>query len=297
MKFRRPHTEERNQKARSAEMVGLHGEIEPALEFGPREVVLEDVWQRIDGYLNGDKPMLSPETFPFIRLSVLDPELQKKAEQDQDLAGEVQSAIYNRAQSEIEPDFYVNGELAKYAGLFPAVLNGLDESLFPFPHDLQKTLDSFTDYPSREYFIGEFLGKVRGLVQLFPEEKSLIYEKLETIQLWDNAIKQARIISRFRGEVVNHLPSVVANLAIIFPEKTDEILELVRPLWADLQKRLQTWGNSLDAELSSQDPNERPHVDTVGRYVDAILGMVVLAELSHKKKLPASQPLPNRLVA
>lgn len=296
MKLTSFQSERSARRLKSTEVVGAPEPIE-LLEFDPTKVVPEYTWLLIDSYLKTERVWRSRQTLPFIRLSVLDPELQKRAKQDQDLADEVQSEIYDHVKHEWESDLKVNGELARYASLLPEVLDRLDNSSFPFPHDLQKSLDTLTEYPSREFYIGQVAMRVKGLIQLFPENRSLIYDKLQTIQMWDKAIQEAREISRLPGQVIDYLPALLANLAIIFPEKIDEILGVIRPHWIDLQQRMQTWGITLGEELDHVDVMDRPRSGELEIYVDNILGMSVLAELSHKKKLSSPQPLPQRLVA
>lgn len=299
MKLLCPQFEGAGKRPKAAEMVGRPEPIEPVLEFDPLKIVPPEIWRRVNQLLQMDKSSRPPEIFPLLRLAEFDSELKGRVQQDPDFADQIQSEIYNvgKYANHGDKDISVNAELARYSSLFPEVLSGLDDDLFPFPHDLQKSLDSFTEYRGSEYFTGELAQSMAALLQLFPDRKDLVLEKLESIHYWEKTIEETREISRLPGDVVDILPAFLAHLAIIFPDKVEEILGVIQPRWALLQERMEAWGRYIDHEFDSPDVMERPHSATVARYVDNIFGMSILAERSRKRKMRAPQQLPDRLVA
>lgn len=267
------------------------------LEFDPLRVVPTFIWDRIDTYPIRDRSLRSSAELPLLRLALVKPELKKMAVQDPELIAEIQVEISTNSRGILDPDAYMNTELGRYAELFPDVLQGLDEPLAPYPHDFNKSIESWSAHNYIVRDIALFAPQVKALLQLFPEKRSVIYEKIESFEFWDKGIEQATRISHLPGQVLDTLPAILADLVFIFPDKKADILEVVRPVWGKLQKRMVTWGHMLDADFDAQDPMDRPMSSSVTAYVDNILGMAELARLSHEQFSSSPQPLPTRLVA
>lgn len=281
---------------KSMDAVGLWENGGTGLEFDVKKVFDSVIWDRVDRVLKADRTMRPSAELPLLRLVLLDSALRSRAEQDDELPGQIQVAIYNVAQYELDADMAMNAELAKYADLFPAVMNGLDDPLTPSPHDFQKSLDSFDGY-SLDRDMEILAPRMRALLRLFPEKRDVIFKKIDELQFWDKGMKGARELSAVPGEALNYLPGILAHLAVIFPERKEEILELIRPRWRQLQDRLTSWGNQLDIELDHPEPTMQPGSKSVTSYVDNILGMAYLAELSQVKTLSTPSKLPERLVS
>lgn len=238
MKLRRDTgLEGRKRRLRAAEVVGRSEQVDPGLEFDALQVIGRKVWKRVDRCLKAYKDMRSTDELPFLRLSVFDSELRLRAEQDDELPGQIQLAIFNVARHEVDPDIAVNTELAKYVDLFPEVMSGLDEPLAPVPHDLDKSLAPFDGFWV-DHDIEILAPRMRALIQLFPEQRDLIFQKMEQLQFWEHALRGAQDLSKVPGEALNHLPAIVANLAFIFPDRKADLLELIRPRWNQLTGRL-----------------------------------------------------------
>lgn len=297
MKLRRDAgLEGRKRRLRTAEVAGRSEQVDPGLEFDAKKVIEKEIWDRVDRCLNAHRDTRPSDELAFLRLAVFDLERRLRAEQDDELPAQIQLAIFNVARHEVDPDIAVNTELAKYIDLFPEVMSGLDEPLAPTPHDLDKSLASFDGYSRIDHDIELLAPRMRALVQLFPEQQDLIFQKIEQLHFFEKAMKGAQELSQVPGEALNHLPAVLANLAVIFPERKEDILEIIRPRWNILQARLKAWGNLLNMELDDPDPDQRPLSPAVITYVDNVLGMAYLANLSQSKSLSASPKLPERLV-
>lgn len=290
--------EARRRSMKSVEAVGAAEQVDPGLEFDVLKVVPPKIWDRVDTILRSDRYDRSSDELPFLRLAVFDLARRLKAEQDDDLPGKVQVDIYNFARHDIHPDIVMNTELAKYVDLFPRVLDGLDELLSPFHHDFDKSLTSFDGYTHRiDHFIALLAPRMKALVQLFPEKRDEIFQKIEQLQFWEKGLKGAQMLSQVPGDALNDLPAILASLAVIFPERKEDILEVIRPRWNELTRRLTSWGNVLDMELDDPHPDQQPDRQSVTAYVDNIMGMAFLADLSQVKSLSTPPKLPERLTA
>lgn len=296
MKLRREPGEGRKRRLRTAEVAGRSEQVDPGLEFEVKKIVEKEIWDRVDRCLNASRDMRPSDELPFLRLAVFDLERRLRAEQDDELPAQIQLAIFNVARHEVDPDIAVNTELAKYEDLFPEVISGLDDPLAPVPHDLDKSLTSFDGFSQIDHDIELLAPRMRALVQLFPDQKELIFQKMEQLQFWDKALKGAQDLSQVPGEALNHLPAILANLAVIFPDRKEELLDIIRPRWNQLTGRLTAWGRLLNMELDDPDPDNRPGRQSVNAYVDNILGMAYLADLSQSKMLQTTPKLPERLI-
>lgn len=289
-------SEGRRQLMKSVEAVRAAEQGDPALEFDVLKVISPQIWDRIDKILRSDRHDRSSDELPLLRLAVFDLARRLKAEQDDDLPGQVQYSIYNLARHVFDSDIVMNTELAKYVDLFPRVLDGLDDLFSPLHHDFDKSLASFDRFSRIDLDTELLAPRMRGLLQLFPKKRDSIFQKIDQLQFWQKGMKGARELSVVPGEALNHLPAILASLAVIFPERKEDILEVIRPRWNELTRRLTSWGNSLDMELDDPDPDQRPGRQSVTAYVDNIMGMAFLADLSQQKSLVLSRKLPERLV-
>lgn len=285
MKFRDQEARMRK-KAREAGSVELNDTQE--LEFDPKQVVPKEIWDRIDWFLKTDMSYRETTQLPLLCLALLDKELSIRVRQDEDLVSQIQIDIDNRHTRWPDADIAVNADLAKYADLFPDVLNGLDGPLAPIPHDFKKSLESFDEIHLVAEGIASIAPRFRALLQLFPEKTSLILQKMEEKNFWEEGMEGARQLVHQRSD---KLPAVLADLAIIFPEHREEILEVVRPWWAELRSRIKSWGRRLDIALD--DPDTRRFNDVMS-YVDSVLGMAALAQLFQQTGLGSAPPLPKR---
>lgn len=273
---------------------------ESRFDFDPDAVVPEEIWQELASFLGQNRSTRPSFEYPLLRLSVFRPEIRERVEQDQDLLNEVEIEIYNKIKEYNNVDFHVNIDVNRYSSLFSEIIEHLDDEQFPFPHDFNKAMQAFD---ARVDYVGPLNRRIRvlipglkALLQLFPEKRDVLLTKAEELNFFSVALKEVQEMSHPPFERIIHLPAFVADLIQIFPDHKAALISIVEPLWKELVHEMKSWGDDIYDLAGKPEPMEQPGEGEVTGYVEGVLGMKYLADVSGREKLSTTRPLPDRSV-
>lgn len=257
---------------------------ESELNFNPETEIPAEVWQLIDELLQLEHPLSEASSqaalLPLVQFD------RTRVRQVREKPG-LEDGLVRQLHQEYQTNFprirslssaILLSHMADFLPVFPDLIQRIEtvfewkvDDHFMNVHAGRVILDPNAD-PSHDNIIVK-TKRVRSLMQMLPQRHPSLVEFAERAQIWELGWTELKRILTGPSPFATHAPQLASDLALIFPEKKQEILELIQPKWEDIKERI------LRGLVRSVDQlgNKAVVTDAFARFTNNTMGLTLLA--------------------